>query len=358
MNGPEQSAAPRRARGCLRDAAIVVCVLIALVLVVGAAAYFAFVMTDHTLQQEDLANLTDSEVRADLADLRLSDPDLSSYAYVSNEVLDGPRFGSIDIGAIRYGGMKDGRLMPTTREVTCQALWQNSYASVVRPLTAEFEFVSADEGWKLVIYTLGDMRVTPLRPMNVYDLEEDVVPLLRLYDPVLGDAYLDAHVALTSDLTVEGGTVRAVLTKASEEGPMECTVELSVSWASDHGWAVEVTEATSQPEVGALRKAEEEALAPEPSRGDMATQSLTCHTGDLVKLTGTLVQSDGVFVLETALTEVNMAGRSWTLDRFAVTGPSARLTESLRKKVEASGYLTVGYALPDAPLSLAVKTLS
>ncbi len=351
---------PRRSRGCLRDAAIVICVIAALLLVVGAAAYFAFVVADHTLQQEDLANLTETEVRNDLRDLQLSEPDLSAYAYVSGGSLDGPRFDAVNIGSIRYGNMKDGQMTATTRTVTCEALWQNSYVSAMRPLTAEFEFVNAAEGWKLSIYTLGTMKVTPLRPLNVYDLEEDVVPLLRLYDATLGDAYVDAHVALSSDLTVEGGTVKAVLSKTIDGKPMECTVDLTVTWSDEHGWVPEVTSVSAEPVEGTPPSAEGEALVPEPlteEEGGAAEQRLVCHPGDLVSLSGTLVQRDGIFMLETAPTEVTMAGRSWVLDRFVVTGPSSQLTERLRKSVVVNGYVTAAYVLPETPLSLAVKTL-
>lgn len=361
MNGLEQRPPTRTARGCLRDAIIVICVLVALILVVGAAAYFAFVTADRTLQQENLANLTESEVRSDLQELHLSAPDLSGYAYVPSESLDGPRFDQMSIGTIHYGSMKDGRLTATTRTVTCDAKWQNSYVSVVRPLTAEFEFVSATEGWKLSIYTLGDAQATPLRPMNVYDLEGDAIPLLRLYDAALGDAYADAHVALSADLTTEGGTVKAVLSDEVDGQPMECTMSLKVSWSNDHGWEAEVADVSAQPVENAPRTADEQAVSAEPVAEGEATaaeQRLVCHAGDLVSLGGILTQRNGIFVLETVPTEVTMAGRSWVLDRFVVTGPSGRLTESLLDEVTANGYLTVGYALPEAPLSLAVKSLS
>lgn len=361
MNRPEQPVAPGRARGCLRDVAIVACVLATLILVVGAAAYFAFVMTDHTLQQEDLANLSESEVRADLTELRLSPPDLSGFAYVSDAALDGPRFESMSIGAIRYGTVKDGQLDPTTRTVTCEARWQNASVLVKRPVSAEFEFVSAAEGWKLSIYTLGETTASPLRPLNMYDLEEDVVPLLRLHDAALGAAFADAHVALTSDLTVDGGTVRAVLTKDAGGEVRECTVNLTVSWSDTQGWQIEVASVTGPATLEGLAPVEEEAVAPEPDANavdGVAELSLACHVGDLVALGGTLSQRDGVFMLETAPIEVSMAGRSWLLDRFVVTGPSEQLTARLRTEVTVEGYLTVGNVLADAPLSLAVKSLS
>lgn len=347
----------------MRDTAIVACVLAVLLLVVGAAAYFALVVADRTLQQEDMANLSDQQVSSELTDLRLSTPDLSELAYVSNESLEGPRFEDISIGAIRYGQMKDGKLTPTTRQVEARAVWQSSAVVVERPLSAEFEFAGADAGWTLSVYTLSPMEAEPLRPLNMYELEDDVVPMLRLHDAALGEAFADAHVALSGDLSMEGGTVKAVLTKTIDDQARECIMNLNVSWSTTRGWLIDVASVTSQEGTTSAEAAAEgqapitpELVADEGGQGK--EWRLTCHEGDLVALTGTLTQRDGIFVLETSITHVTMQGRTWSLSRFVVTGPSARLNERLHSEVTVTGYLTAGYVLDDAPLSLAMTALS
>lgn len=350
---------PRNNQGCLRDAAIVGSVILALLLVVGIGASLMFFMTGSTLKQEDMAGLSESKVYADLEALGIPTPDLSGFAYVSSEGLSGPQFDDIDIGSIHYGSAKDGRTTPSTRKVTADAEWSNASVQVKRPLTAEFEFGGAEEGWRLSIYTLGEVHATPQRALNVYDLEGDVIPLLRLYDPALGEEFADALIRLDSNLWKTGGTVKATLTKTVEGEQKECVVTFAVSWSDERGWVVEVASVNGQASGTPPQGESTSATAPEPMpNGEDGAQILYCHEGDLVAITGELALKDGVFVLETPLTTVQMSGRTWTVERFVVTGPTTRLNESVGKNLTVNGYITAAYALDEAPLSLAMVSLS
>ena len=334
MTSVAEAPMPRRNRGCLRDAAIVGSVILALVLVVGAAASFVFFLAGNTLKQEDMAGLSESKVYADLEALNISTPNLSGYAYVPTGGLIGPQFDNIEVGSIRYGSAKDGYVGASTRMVT------------------------ADAGWRLTIHTLGETSATPLRPLNVYDLEDDVPSLLRMYDPTLGETYADAHVQLDANLWNTGGTVKATLSKTVDEAPMECVMDLVVSWSNSHGWIVEVADVTAQSGGSVASSPEQDALSPEPVEGDSKAQVLYCHEGDLVSLVGTLTQKDGVFILQTRPTAVHMSGRTWNVERFVVTGSSAQLTENLEKVVTVRGYMTAAYVFDDAPLSVAMISVS
>lgn len=358
MTSGAQPSVPRNNRGCLRDAAIVGSVILALLLVVGIAASFVFFFANNTLKQEDMAGLSESKVYADLEALDISAPDLSNLAYVSSDGLTGPHFESIEVGSIRYGSAKDGRVTPSTRTVTANAIWDSPSLNVLRPLTAEFEFVGGDEGWRLTIHTLGEMTVTPQRPLNVYDLEDDIPSLLRMYDPALGETYADAHIQMDANLWNTGGTVKATLSKTVDGSPMECVMNLVVSWSNSRGWVVEVTSVTAQSSGAVISSSDQQALSPQPAEGDSKAQELYCHEGDLVSLVGTLAQQDGIFVLETRPTAVHMSGRTWNIGRFVVTGSSARLTENLGKVVTLRGYVTAAYVLDDAPLSVAMTAVS
>lgn len=358
MSSVGEASNPRGKRGCVRDAAIVGSVILALVLVVGIAASFVFFMTNNTLKQEDMAGLSESKVYADLEALRIPAPDLSGYAYVSDEGLVGPHFEDIEIGSIRYGSAKDGRVTPSTRRVTAEAVWHSAALEVRRSLTADFEFVGGDESWRLVIHVLGELSATPLRPMNVYDLEGDIPALLRMYDPVLGEAYADAQIRLESDLGNDGGTVKATLTKALDAASEECVMNLTVSWSSTRGWIVEVASVTALSSGSVAMPSDQDAISPQPEEGDGAGQELYCHEGDLIVLTGALVQQDGVFVLQTSPTTVHMGGRTWNVERFVVTGSGSKLAENLGKDVTVRGYLTAAYVFEDAPLSIAMTSIS
>lgn len=350
---------PRNHRSRLRDAAIVGSVILTLLIVVGIAASFMFFFAGTTLKQEDMAGLSESEVYADLQALDIPTPDLSSYAYISDAALSGPQFDDIDIGSIHYGSMKDGRATPSTRKVTADAEWSNASLQVKRPLTAEFEFAGAEEGWRLSIYTLGETHVTPQRALNVYDIEGDIIPLLRLYDPALGDMYADAHIQLDSNLWKTGGTVKATLSKTIDGTPSECIVNLAVSWSDERGWVIEVASVNGEARNSAASSSSPSAIAPEPlPNGEDGAQILYCHEGDLVSITGELSQKDGLFVLDTSFITVQMSGRTWTVERFVVTGSSARLKDNVGKRLTVDGYITAAYALSEAPLSVAMVSLS
>lgn len=359
MSSVGEASIPRKNRGCLRDAAIVGSVILALLLVVGIAASFMFFMAGNTLKQEDMAGLSESKVYADLEALNIPTPDLSRYAYISDEALGRPHFDDIDVGSIRYGSVKDGRTTPSTRMVTADAEWSNASIQVKRPLTIEFEFASAEEGWQLSIYTLGDAQATPQRALNVYDLEDDIIPLLRLYDPALGETYADARVQFDSNLWKTGGTVKATLSKTVDGTPMECVVNLVVSWSNERGWVVEIASVNAQSSGSIASSSDQSAITPEPlPNGEDGAQILYCHEGDLVAVSGALTQEDGIFVLETPLVTVQMSGRAWTVERFVVTGSSTRLTENVGKGITIRGYITAAYALEDAPLSVAMVSIS
>lgn len=362
--------------GCLKTLLIGLAILVGVVALAAVCAWFAFDAIDRSLTEERLSSLSEAEAVAALSEAHLEPPDLSQYAYVSTEGLQGPRFEDVTVGEIVMrtslfdsllsqddAGEPSEGAFSSYRVVSAFATWRSNYVEVRRFVVQRFVFDSDSNAWQTTTSELGAPEVTPVRAPNVRSFQGEVSALLRLHNSRLGEQFADAHVAVEdTGLTAEGGTFVAVLEKDGSAGVATCRVTFAVEWSDVHGWIVTVQDVEATGAAGLAAVESPPAIAPQPltSTDDPNEPSLllACHEGDLVRLTGTLQLRENQFVLETGPMQVQMAGRTYTVSAFVVNAPNMALSESIGKELTLEGYISAANAFADAPLSVMLSSLS
>ena len=279
---------PRKG-GCLRSCAIALIVFVGVLAFSGACAWFAFDAIDRSLTQERLESLSEREALAALNSAGLEPPDLSQYAYVTADGLQGPRFTDVTIGDTVMRSSLFAALLTNDnavqledpflsyRVVSAFATWRSSAIEVRRFVVQRFVFDLDKNTWQTTTSELGAPTVTPVRAPNVRSFQEGLIPLLRFYDSRLAEAFADATVRVTSEsLTAQGGTFEASL----EKGSAVCTVTYEVQWSEADGWILSVKEVDSS-RAGRLPAATVPvAITPQPLAGggqDQPAQQMVCH---------------------------------------------------------------------------------
>ncbi len=360
---------PRKG-GCLRSCAIALIVFVGVLAFSGACAWFAFDAIDRSLTQERLESLSEREALAALNSAGLEPPDLSQYAYVTADGLQGPRFTDVTIGDTVMRSSLFAALLTNDnavqledpflsyRVVSAFATWRSSAIEVRRFVVQRFVFDLDKNTWQTTTSELGAPTVTPVRAPNVRSFQEGLIPLLRFYDSRLAEAFADATVRVTSEsLTAQGGTFEASL----EKGSAVCTVTYEVQWSEADGWILSVKEVDSS-RAGRLPAATVPvAITPQPLAGggqDQPAQQMVCHAGDLVKLTGTLSLRENQFLLNTAYMQVQLNGRTYKVKSFVVNAPSNTLSSLIGQSVSLEGYISAANAFEDAPLSIMYSAMA
>lgn len=359
--------------GCLRAFLIALGIFVGVVLLAAVCAWFAFDAIDRSLTEERLSSLSESQALASLSEAHLEAPDLSQYAYVSADGLQGPRFDDLTIGDIVLrSSLFDGLLVRedeqgdevppdsfgSYRVVSAFANWRSNYIEVRRFVVQRFVFDTDRNAWETTTSELGAPTVTPVRAPNVRVFQDDVIPLLRLHNSRLGELFADARVTVEdTGLTAEGGTFEAQLEKGGAYGSVTCRVTFAVEWSEVHGWIVTVA-SVDAPDTAGLSAAQidEAAISPQPLTAtddpDEPTLLLSCHEGDLVRLTGRLELREDQFVLRTGAMRVQMGGRAYVVGAFVVNAPNGSLSDRIGQDVTLEGYISAANAFEDAPLSL------
>lgn len=363
VGAPPVEPEPRKG-GCLRSLAIAFAVFLGVLLFSGACAWFAFDAIDRSITQERLESLSEREALAALNSAGLEPPDLSQYAYVTADGLQGPRFTDVTIGDTVMRSSLFAALLTNDnavqledpllsyRVVSAFATWRSSSVEVRRFVVQRFVFDLDKNTWQTTTSELGAPTVTPVRAPNVRNFQEGLIPLLRFYDSRLAEAFADATVRVTSEsLTAQGGTFEASL----EKGSAVCVVTYEVRWAEGDGWALAVKEVDAS-RAGYLPPATAPAaVSPQPLAGggqDQPAQQMVCHSGDLVRLTGTLSLRENQFLLNTAYMQVQMDGRTYKVRSFVVNAPTNTLSSLIGQSVTLEGYISAANAFEDAPLSI------
>ncbi len=362
--------------GCLKALLIGLAMVVGVVALATVCAWIAFDAIDRSLTEERLSSLSETEATAALSSAQLQAPDLSQYAYVSTEGLQGPRFEDVTVGDIVMrtslfdsllsqdddGNPAEGAFS-SYRVVSAFATWRSSYIEVKRFVVQRFVFDTEANGWQTTTSELGAPEVTPVRAPNVRSFQDEVVALLRLHNSRLGEQFADAHVSVEdTGLTVDGGTFMALLEKDGPAGAATCRVDFAVEWSDVHGWIVTVESVEATGAAGLAAASAPAAIAPQPLTAtddpDEPELLLACHEGDLVRLTGTLQLRENQFVLETGPMQVRMAGRTYQVSAFVVNAPNMALSESIGKELTLEGYISAANAFEDAPLSVMLSSVA
>lgn len=301
----------------------------------------AFEAIDASLQKTQVTMLSETTASNSLENAQVDPPDVSGYAYIETTNFVGPRFAELTIGDL-YEQEVDGQTA-YLRDVTTTATFRNSSVSVVAPVTQRFTYEKDTGAWIGGEVELGQARVTPLHAPNTYALEAGLPALLEAADPQTASQLEGASTSFDSSMDATGGTVVATLSKTTGAQSLHCDVILSVTWLDGAGWQVNITS------VGNVTRGNVEEDLGEP------TMVLTCKSGDLVKLVGTIESVDGHAVLKTSyVIKVDMENRSWVTNKFELVSESGAgfsfgSTESVQGTITAAG------AINNVPLRVTVS---
>ncbi|MEC4176962.1 hypothetical protein VIN30_10930 [Adlercreutzia sp. R7] len=278
--------------------AIVVGLIIALLVLAGIGAFLFTqgVFNKNTpVQETQRVPLSDARVIAAFDEVTVETPDISQYAYVSQDALIGPKFSDIVVNEPVDLGASTHQIVECT--ATATAVFKNKGIEIAVPVTLPFEYSPEGETWVPGDITQGAPTATPLASASASEIIGNLNAILNDYDPTYGEAMADATVVkTTADLTIDGGPISVDLSKTITEEQealtinelRTCTVGLTVAWSNDKGWLVTVTDA------GTIDTQKSE--IPDPSAADAAVapvdtspQNLgSVNFGDTVTVAGTL----------------------------------------------------------------------
>lgn len=277
--------------------AIVVGVIIAL-LVLAAAAAFLFTQgaftKDPVIEETQRVPLSDARVIAAFDEVTMETPDISQYAYVSQDALIGPKFSDIVVNEPVDLGGAGNQIVECT--ATATAIFKNKGIEIAVPVTLPFEYSPEGETWVPGELTQGDPTATPLASASASEIVGNLNTILTDYDPTYGEAMADATVVkTTADLTIDGGPITVDLSKTVTEEQEALTinelrtgtVELAVAWSNDKGWLVSVTNTTYDSQKSEIP--DPAAAEATVAAADTSPQNLgTVNFGDTVTVAGTL----------------------------------------------------------------------
>lgn len=194
--------------------------------------------------------LSDARVIAAFDEVAMDAPDISQYAYVSQDALIGPKFSDIVLNEPTNLGTPGNQIV--TCEATATATFKNKGVEINVPVTLPFEYSNAGETWVPGDLVVGEATAVPLASANASDILANLNDILATNDPTYGEAMVDASIVkTTSDLTIDGGPITVDLSKTVESEAdgvktselRTSTVTLNVAWSNTEGWLVTVADA-------------------------------------------------------------------------------------------------------------------
>lgn len=299
--GNVEAAQPRDVKKGQRTAVIVGLVICLLV----AAGVLTYLFTSGFFNEQPVAEetqrvpLSDARVIAAFDEVAMDAPDISQYAYVSQDALIGPKFSDIVLNEPTNLGAPANQIV--TCEATATATFKNKGVEINVPVTLPFEYSNAGETWVPGDLVVGEATAVPLASANANDILANLNDILATNDPTYGEAMADASIVKTaSDLTIDGGPITVDLSKTVESEAdgvktselRTSTVTLNVAWSNTEGWLVTVADAgqidtqTNQIPVAPAEGADSPASV-DPANTDPENIG-NVKFGDSVSLSGTL----------------------------------------------------------------------
>lgn len=331
--GTVEAAQPRNVKKGARIAIIVAIVIVILAALAGAAFLFTQGTFTETPAAEETQRvpLSDARVIAAFDEVAMDAPDISQYAYVSQDALIGPKFSDIVLNEPTNLGTAANQIIECT--ATATATFKNKGIEIVVPVTLPFEYSPEGETWVPGEITRGEATATPLASPSATDIIANLNGILATNDPTYGEAMADAEIMkTTSDLTIDGGTIGVELSKSIEseaDGVVRTelrtsSVTLAVAWSPTEGWLVTVSDAgqieTTANEVpapgseGAAAGSAGTAAALDPTANNQEPENVgNAKYGDSLILSGTLQAISNVGTLSEGNDYTN-GGASETAD--------------------------------------------
>lgn len=302
--GNVEAAQPRDVKKGQRTAVIVGLVICLLV----AAGVLTYLFTSGFFNRQPVAEetqrvpLSDARVIAAFDEVAMDAPDISQYAYVSQDALIGPKFSDIVLNEPTNLGAPANQIV--TCEATATATFKNKGVEINVPVTLPFEYSNAGETWVPGDLVVGEATAVPLASASANDILANLNDILATNDPTYGEAMADASIVKTaSDLTIDGGPITVDLSKTVESEAdgvktselRTSTVTLNVAWSNTEGWLVTVADAgqiDTQTNQIPVNPAGESPASVDPVNTDPENIG-NVKFGDSVSLSGTLQAVEG-----------------------------------------------------------------
>lgn len=373
---------------------LVICALVAVTVV--AYLFTSGFFTHEPAQQTQRVPLSDQRVLAAFDGLVLDTPDISQYAYVSQDALIGPKFSDIVLNEPVTLGFGGNQVVQCT--ATATATFKNKGVEIAIPVSLPFDYSESGETWVPGELTRGEGTATPLASASVSEILANLNDILVGFDATYGTAMADAGITQsTSNLSVDGGAITVGLSKQAETVAEKktivetrtCTVTLNVAWSNNEGWLVTVGEAGQidykKDEIAAKSEDDDKDNKDDESdktptveaRAETEPDNLGAVSfGDTVSLPGTLVAigntsdlamgnnyndqsrtADGDGHVQLALKlhrpmDVTVNGTQYRLNSIAVAVSGVEAANLVNRKAEVSGPLEETFNTNWSPLAI------
>ena len=280
--------------------AVIVGLVICLLVAAGVLTYLftsGFFNRQPVAEETQRVPLSDARVIAAFDEVAMDAPDISQYAYVSQDALIGPKFSDIVLNEPTNLGAPANQIV--TCEATATATFKNKGVEINVPVTLPFEYSNAGETWVPGDLVVGEATAVPLASASANDILANLNDILATNDPTYGEAMADASIVKTaSDLTIDGGPITVDLSKTVESEAdgvktselRTSTVTLNVAWSNTEGWLVTVADAgqiDTQTNQIPVNPAGESPASVDPVNTDPENIG-NVKFGDSVSLSGTL----------------------------------------------------------------------
>lgn len=288
-------AAPVQKGGHGARVAVIIGLVIALLVLAGVGTFLftqGVFNKPVAVEETQRVPLSDARVIAAFDEVTMETPDISQYAYVSQDALIGPKFSDIVVNEPVDLGSAANQIVECT--ATATATFKNKGIEIAIPVTLPFDYSPEGETWVPGELTQGAPTATPLASASASEIIANLNTILTENDPTYGEAMTDATIVkTTADLTIDGGPITVDLSKTTESEAdgkkfselRTCTVQLAVAWSNDKGWLVTVANA------GEIDYQKNEIIDPNAAvtPADTSPQDLgAVNFGDTVTMAGTL----------------------------------------------------------------------
>ncbi|MFR5092165.1 MAG: hypothetical protein ACLTDR_09395 [Adlercreutzia equolifaciens] len=193
---------------------LIICVLV-------GAGVLTYLFTSGFFNEQPVAEetqrvpLSDARVIAAFDEVAMDAPDISQYAYVSQDALIGPKFSDIVLNEPTNLGAPANQIV--TCEATATATFKNKGVEINVPVTLPFEYSNAGETWVPGDLVVGEATAVPFGQCQRQRHLDNLNDILATNDPTYGEAMADASIVKTaSDLTIDGGPITVDLSKTVE----------------------------------------------------------------------------------------------------------------------------------------------
>lgn len=239
---------------------------------------------------------------------------LSNFNYVVTEDLEETTFESISVGEVQ----QNESTKQIYSDATAQAKFKNEYIEAVAQLSVRMVYNKDNSTWSGEQVQVGDAKGEPLGPPDMEAIEGNIMNILRTYDSDLASTFADSEIKVDAAVSEAGGDAVFTLTKPQEGAdPLNCTVNLKISWSDTRGWLVNIesvegyekpnenpqppAENTAEPANNTTTEPPATNTQPNnPSSGGTSqggssgsnsnnpTMLLVCYSGDLVQVPGVI----------------------------------------------------------------------